>query len=109
MVVGVVHGGCWRVHAFWSLPFPEVVITMGSEGAILCQENQATHVPPIPVNVIDTTAAGDAFAGALAVRWAQTGDLLTAVGFANVAGAIAASRAGAQASLGTKEEIEATA
>ncbi|MAI35556.1 MAG: ribokinase [Rhodopirellula sp.] len=86
-----------------------VVITMGSEGAILCQENQATHVPPIPVNVIDTTAAGDAFAGALAVRWAQTGDLLTAVGFANVAGAIAASRAGAQASLGTKEEIEATA
>ena len=85
-----------------------VVITMGSEGAILCQENQATHVPPIPVKAIDTTAAGDAFAGALAVRWAQTGDLRKAVNFANVAGAIAASRSGAQTSIATQQEIEST-
>ena len=75
----------------------------------LLVQKVATQALTKLVNVIDTTAAGDAFAGALAVRWAQTGDLLTAVGFANVAGAIAASRAGAQASLGTKEEIEATA
>lgn len=83
-----------------------VVITMGSQGALLLQDNNAVLVPAIPVNAIDTTAAGDAFAGALAVRWAQTDDLLDAVRFANVAGAIAASRTGAQNSIGTKQEID---
>ncbi|MGI9445464.1 MAG: ribokinase [Rubripirellula sp.] len=82
-----------------------VVITMGSQGALLLQDSNAVLVPAIPVNAIDTTAAGDAFAGALAVRWAQTDDLLDAVRFANVAGAIAASRKGAQNSIGTKQEI----
>ena len=85
-----------------------VVITMGSQGAVLLQNNHSTHVRPIPVKAIDTTAAGDAFAGALAVRWAQTGDLLKAVNFANVAGAIAASRSGAQTSIATQQEIEST-
>ena len=83
-----------------------VVITMGSQGALLLQDDDATIVPAVPVDAIDTTAAGDAFAGALAVRWAQTGDLLNAVRFANAAGAIAASRTGAQNSIGTKQEID---
>ena len=83
-----------------------VVITMGSQGALLLQDKNAVLVPAIPVDTIDTTAAGDAFAGALAVRWAQTDDLLDAVRFANVAGAIAASRRGAQNSMGTKHEID---
>ncbi len=83
-----------------------VVITMGSQGALLLQDSNAVLVPAIPVDAIDTTAAGDAFAGALAVRWAQTDDLLDAVRFANVAGAIAASRTGAQNSIGTKQEID---
>lgn len=79
---------------------------MGSQGALLLQDSNAVLVPAIPVDAIDTTAAGDAFAGALAVRWAQTDDLLDAVRFANVAGAIAASRTGAQNSIGTKQEID---
>ena len=85
-----------------------VVITMGSEGAILRQGETTTLIPAIPVDAIDTTAAGDAFAGALAVRWSQTNNLLNAVRYANAAGAIAASRAGAQTSIATQKEIEAT-
>lgn len=85
-----------------------VVITMGSEGAVLRQGDTTTLIPPIPVDAIDTTAAGDAFAGALAVRWSQTNNLLNAVRYANAAGAIAASRAGAQTSIATQKEIEAT-
>lgn len=85
-----------------------VVITMGSEGAVLRQGDTTTLIPPIPVDAIDTTAAGDAFAGALAVRWSQTNNLLNAVRYANAAGAIAASRAGAQTSVATQKEIEAT-
>jgi len=84
-----------------------VVITMGSEGAVLRQGDTTTLIPPIPVDAIDTTAAGDAFAGALAVRWSQTNNLLNAVRYANAAGAIAASRAGAQTSIATQKEIEA--
>ena len=92
--------------ALQALGAKNVVITMGSQGAILRQADHTTHVPPISVKAIDTTAAGDAFAGALAVAWAQNDDLLDAVRIANAAGAIAASRAGAQSSLANREEIE---
>ncbi len=50
--------------------------------------------------------AGDAFAGALAVKWAESDDLNQAIMFACAAGAIAASRDGAQPSLPTRGEID---
>jgi len=83
----------------------DVAITMGEKGTLLHHEGKSTLVPAIRVDVLDTTAAGDAFAGALAVRWAQTDDLFDAVVFANTAGAIAASRYGAQDSIATYDEI----
>ncbi len=83
-----------------------VVITMGSRGAYLLNEQGGRLVPAFTTDVVDTTAAGDAFAGALAVTWATHGDLDQAVLFGNAAGAIAASRMGAQPSLGTRSEIE---
>jgi len=82
-----------------------VAITMGEKGTLLHHDGKSTLVPAIRVEAIDATAAGDAFAGALAVRWAQTDDLLDAVSFANTAGGIAASRHGAQDSIATYEEI----
>ena len=59
------------------------------------------------VTSVDATAAGDSFAGALAVRWAETDDLMEAVRWGNAAGAIAASRPGAQPSLAQRQEIDA--
>ena len=91
-----------RLH---SMGAKDVAITMGSKGTLLHQEGRSTLVPTPRIDAVDTTAAGDAFAGALAVRWAQTGELFNAVDFANTAGAMAASRAGAQDSIATYEEI----
>ena len=83
-----------------------VAITLGAMGTCLLSEGRFLQIEPYPVEAIDTTAAGDAFAGALAVRWRQTGNLVEAIQFANAAGALAASRRGAQASMADFHEIE---
>ena len=83
-----------------------VVITMGSRGSYLFDENGGRLIPAFTTKVVDTTAAGDAFAGALAVHWARYGDLDQAVRFGNAAGAIASSRMGAQPSMGAQSEIQ---
>lgn len=83
-----------------------VVITMGHQGCVVQMEDVSHHIAAPKVDAIDTTAAGDAFSGALAVHWAETGDLLTAVRFATVAGALATTRRGAQPSIFSRKEIE---
>lgn len=83
-----------------------VAITMGNRGAWLSTDEASELIPAFAVDVLDTTAAGDAWVGAAAVWWCQTGNLKQAVSFANAAGALAASRKGAQASLASREEIE---
>lgn len=82
------------------------VLTLGRQGAVLCEDRNCTVVEPFAVDAVDSTASGDAFAGALAVRWSESGSLVEAVRFGNAAGALAASQAGAQPSLPTREDIE---
>ncbi|HEX3134557.1 MAG TPA: ribokinase [Planctomycetota bacterium] len=84
-----------------------VVITLGADGAVLCVDGKASHLPTFSVNAVDATAAGDAFKAALAVRWAEGAPLDEAVRFALAAGALAASRAGAQPSLPRRHEVDA--
>lgn len=83
-----------------------VVITLGEKGSFILDERGPRMIPPYSIQPIDTTAAGDAFAGAFAVRWLETGDIDQAVRWGNAAGALAASRPGAQPSMGTRNEIE---
>ena len=83
-----------------------VAVTLGGRGTLLHSDGQSQLIPAFETNVIDTTAAGDAFAGALAVHWSRTNDLCKAVRFANAAGSLAASKAGAQVSMATEREIE---
>ncbi|MDR2374110.1 MAG: ribokinase [Bifidobacteriaceae bacterium] len=65
-----------------------VILTLGAEGALLVEAGQATPVPPAPVShVQDTTGAGDAFTGALAVAVAAGRPLAEAAAFAAKAGA----------------------
>ena len=90
---------------FHELGASNVAITMGDQGTVLYDGNQTKHVSAFACDAIDTTAAGDAFAGAFAVRWSETGCLETACRFANAAGALAASREGAQPSMATRAEI----
>jgi ribokinase len=81
-----------------------VMITMGSRGAILFEENTESNVSAFPVHVVDTTAAGDCFVGALAVALCEGKTLASAAEFASAAAAISVTRNGAQPSLPCREE-----
>ena len=82
-----------------------VVVTLGKRGALLVTPQETQLVPGVEVEVVDTTAAGDAFIGALATAIVRDMPLQEAVRFANCAGAIAATRFGAQPSLPSADEV----
>lgn len=84
-----------------------VVVTLGAEGAVFADRDNSGHLPAPRAEVVDTTGAGDAFVGALAVRLARGAPLEDAVAYAVKAGAAAVTKDGAQGSLPTPEEIEA--
>ncbi len=83
-----------------------VVMKLGEQGAFVLTHDLEEHVPAFPVEAVDTTAAGDAFTGALAVALAEGADMVDAVRFANAAGALAVTRLGAQPSMPTREAVE---
>jgi ribokinase len=85
-----------------------VALTLGAEGAVLLENgNEIARATPPPVEAVDGTAAGDAFTAALAVGLLEGRDPDEALRRACVAGALAASRAGAQPSLPTAAEVDA--
>jgi ribokinase len=85
-----------------------VAVTLGAEGAQLLEDGEevARAVPP-RVDAVDGTAAGDAFTACLLVSLLEDRDYDEALERACAAGALAASRHGAQPSLPTSDEIEA--
>lgn len=84
-----------------------VIITLGADGALVLYEGRIEMVPTIPVEVLDTTGAGDAFCGAFAAFSVDGADPYEAARKAVVAGSLAVTRAGAQPSIATLAEIEA--
>lgn len=84
-----------------------VVVTLGPDGALIATADDTVHVPAFAIDAADTTGAGDAFNGGLAVALAQGESLVDAVRFANACGALAATRPGAQPSLPTAAEARA--
>jgi ribokinase len=83
----------------------KVVVKMGEAGALLVTAAGAEHWPPFPVAVLDTTAAGDAFNAAFAVALSEGRSERDAGRFACAAGALCATRAGAQPSMPTRSEV----
>lgn len=83
-----------------------VIITLGSCGVYMKNENEAIRLSGYTVDAVDTTAAGDTFCGALAVACARRSLDREALEFANAAAAIAVTRVGAQPSIPTLEEVE---
>ena len=83
-----------------------LVVTLGANGARVVTKGVDKHLPAHEVTAVDTTAAGDAFNGALAVAYAEGKTLLEAVEYGMAAGALAATRRGAQPSLPTRDAVE---
>jgi ribokinase len=83
-----------------------VIVTLGAKGALVATRKASRLVPGFRVKAVDTTAAGDVFNGALAVRLAEGAGLDDAVRFAHAAAAISVTRPGAQPSIPTRREID---
>lgn len=82
-----------------------VVLTLGAQGAVWAGADGTRHHPAFAVQAVDSTAAGDAFVGALAAALAQGLSLPEAVRWGCAAGALAATQAGAQPSLPDREQL----
>lgn len=82
-----------------------VLITLGSEGVLWVSADGTTQYPAPLVTAVDTTAAGDAFAGAFAVAFAQGNEIDAAIQFGQQAAALSVTRPGAQPSLPRRDEI----
>jgi ribokinase len=83
-----------------------VALKLGDRGALWCDEHRERHVPTARVEVVDTTAAGDAFTAALTLVLAEGRAPIEAVRFACAAGTLAATRFGAQQAMPARAEVE---
>jgi ribokinase len=82
-----------------------VILTLGAAGALVHEQAGALRVPSFPVRVVDSTAAGDAFAGAFAVALCEGKRPAEAAAWGCAAGALACTVLGAQPSLPQREAI----
>ena len=84
-----------------------VIVKLGAEGALILGEGGEQHISGERVDAIDSTAAGDCLAGALAVALVEGRRLPAALAFANAAAALSTTRPGAQASMPMRADVEA--
>ena len=84
-----------------------VIITLGERGALVRNINTSTHVPAFDAGpVVETTGAGDAFAGGLAVALAEGRDVVEATRFACVVAGISVTRPGTAPSMPGRSEVD---
>jgi ribokinase len=86
---------------------PVVIVTLGERGALCVDESAAELYPAVSVQAVDTSGAGDAFIGGLAVFGAEAVPMRDAVRRANAVAALSVTRLGTQAALPTRSELEA--
>lgn len=82
------------------------LITLGAQGSVLMQDGALKYAEAFRVETVDTTAAGDTYIGAFAVRLAEGAPPAEAMRFASCASALAVTRRGAQSSIPGREETE---
>lgn len=94
--------------AFLSFGVNAAIITLGAAGALLITQDQQLHVPALSAGpVVETTGAGDAFNGGLAVALSEGKSLEDAVRFGNATAALSVTREGTAPSMPKRTEIDA--
>jgi ribokinase len=83
-----------------------VIVTLGAQGSVASTAREDIPIAAYPIDAVDTTAAGDAFSGALGTALAGGESLGDALRFASAAAGIACTRRGAQPSLPTRAEVD---
>jgi ribokinase len=83
-----------------------VLVTLGVQGVIWAGELGSGHMAATSVRVVDTTAAGDAFAGGFAVERASGASMQQSIAFGQRAAAVSVTRSGAQTSIPFRAELE---
>jgi ribokinase len=86
--------------------FRRVLITLGARGALLADSTGYVHIPPFSVTAVDTTGAGDAFIGSLAVFLAEGLAAKDAIARASLFAALSTTRVGTQKSFPKRAELE---
>ena len=92
--------------ALMSRGVKSVALTMGGSGAFIGNDSEATHIPAIKVDAVDTTGAGDAFTAALAVSLAEGMSLQDAARRASLVAAITVTRIGTQVAFPGRAEVD---
>ena len=85
----------------------QIIITLGAQGARLVNQGGSALIPSFKVDVVDTTGAGDAFNGGLAVGLAEGMDQMEAIAFANATAALCVTKRGTAPSMPERWEVEA--
>lgn len=83
-----------------------IVIKLGGRGAYIFDGEKGTFKPTYNIEVVDTTAAGDAFTASLTLEYLNSGDIYRACDYANASGSLTVSRKGASSSIPTLTEVE---
>lgn len=87
----------------------KVIVTLGEQGALFASASRSEHFPAPKVQPVDTTAAGDTFVGGFAAALADGKSESDAIRFGQVAAALSVTRSGAQPSIPTFAEVQASA
>ncbi|MEM7771331.1 MAG: ribokinase [Cyanobacteria bacterium P01_A01_bin.37] len=84
-----------------------VIVTLGDQGSLCVTSQGVIHMPCMPVEVVDTVAAGDAFNGGLATALVEGKSLRNSLRWATAVAAVAVSRKGAQSAMPKRSELHA--
>jgi len=102
-----VEAGLRAAQALRAMGTSTAIVTLGEQGAAFASPEETTHVPAFPAaRVVDTTGAGDAFNGALAVALAEGQPLLSAIRFASAAASLSVQAAGAANSMPARSAVD---
>lgn len=107
MEVTGVEGALTAAAALHQRGAPAVIVTLGARGCVAVAAGLRHHQPAVSAPVVDTTAAGDAFNGALAVLLSEGCELIESLVWATAAGACAVTQLGAEPSLPRRAAVAA--